>query len=76
MDPLHAVFIGACIVFLVLGILNGIDYLDEDNWNLLSVDEEDETRQIFAWAHMPDDMDIFPMSAMTSILQKKRWDNV
>jgi hypothetical protein len=28
MDPLHAVFIGACIVFLVLGILNGIDYLD------------------------------------------------
>lgn len=28
MDPLHAVFIGACIVFLILGILNGIDYLD------------------------------------------------
>lgn len=28
MDPLHAVFIGACIVFLVLGILTGIDYLD------------------------------------------------
>lgn len=28
MKPLHAVFIGACIVFLVLGILNGIDYLD------------------------------------------------
>jgi predicted PurR-regulated permease PerM len=28
MEPLHAVFIGACIVFLVLGILNGIDYLD------------------------------------------------
>lgn len=28
MEPLHAVFIGACIVFLVLGILTGIDYLD------------------------------------------------
>lgn len=28
MDPLHAVFIGACIVFLVLAILYGIDYLD------------------------------------------------
>lgn len=28
MDPLHAVFIGACIAFLVLGILYGIDYLD------------------------------------------------
>lgn len=28
MDPLHAVFIGACIVFLVLGILYGIDYID------------------------------------------------
>lgn len=28
MDPLHAVFIGACIVFLILGVLNGIDYLD------------------------------------------------
>lgn len=28
MDPLHAVFIGVCIVFLVLGVLNGIDYLD------------------------------------------------
>jgi predicted PurR-regulated permease PerM len=28
MDPLHAVFIGSCIVFLILGILNGIDYLD------------------------------------------------
>jgi hypothetical protein len=28
MEPLHAVFIGTCIVFFVLGILNGIDYLD------------------------------------------------
>lgn len=31
MDPLHAVFIGACLVFLVLGILNGIDYDYLDN---------------------------------------------
>lgn len=28
MEPLHAIFIGACIVFLALGILYGIDYLD------------------------------------------------
>jgi hypothetical protein len=50
-------------------------WLDEDNWNLLSVDEEDETRQIFAWAYMPIDTDIFTNSALTTILQKKRWDN-
>lgn len=28
MDPLQAVFIGACMVFLVLAVLHGIDYLD------------------------------------------------
>lgn len=47
-------------------------WLDEDNWNLLSVDEEGETRQIFAWAYMPVDTDVFTNSAMVAILQKKR----
>jgi hypothetical protein len=53
-------------------------WLDEDNFNLLNADEEDTTkpiRQIFAWAYLPDDADIFPMSAMNTILQKKRWNN-
>jgi hypothetical protein len=53
-------------------------WLDEDNFNLLNADEEHTTkpiRQIFAWAYLPDDADIFPMSAMDTILQKKRWNN-
>jgi uncharacterized protein involved in cysteine biosynthesis len=28
MDPLHVVFIVACAVFIVLGLLYGIDYVD------------------------------------------------
>lgn len=56
-------------------------WITEDDGNLLSVDEENTvnqhiTKQIFAWAYMPDDAEIFPMSAMNTILQKKRYDNV
>jgi hypothetical protein len=53
-------------------------WLSKGNFNLLNADEEDATkpiRQIFAWAYFPDDADIFPMSVMNTILQKKRWNN-